>query len=60
MLPHTITSLPGLTIRQVFFIYFYNMRGIFVSWFSIFHITMKLSRQSLMLGLLACVLDIEH
>jgi hypothetical protein len=41
-------------------LYFYNMRGIFESWFSDFHITMKLSRQSLMLDLLACVLDFEH
>ena len=41
-------------------LYFYNMRGIFGSWFSDFHITMKLSKLSLMLGLLACVLDFEH
>ena len=40
-------------------LYFYNMRGIFGSWFSDFHITMKLSKLSLMLGLLACVLDFE-
>jgi hypothetical protein len=41
-------------------LYFYNMCGIFGSWFTAFHITMKLSRLSLMLGLLVCVLDFEH
>jgi hypothetical protein len=41
-------------------LYIYNMYGIFGSWFIVFHISMKLSKLSLMLGLLVCVLGFEH
>jgi len=41
-------------------LYIYNMYGIFGSWFIVFHITMKLLKLSLMLGLLVCEPGFEH